>query len=293
MPLPFADFDLTVPAGEKGTTSDDLANKASNIMDVRDLHDKLCEPQGYPFCAPCRQQLGTSVDLAPDKVMSTIGHHTTISTDTSPGKSGYDESVPSPAITSNTFGPTEGPLAPAQIKPLVQPKDQEHATRFSFAVLSEVEPCKFEGRDKKGKRSTLPIGFPGLACRYCRGAVGRTGRYFPSTIKTMSDTKKTLMAIYRHLRQCGLCPGTVLDNLEQRVQEHSVERLLKKGRGSQKAFFRKIWNRLHHNNVNLLKEDPCSQSQKRKAQQLESAAAPSARKECTAGENCKKSSLDQ
>lgn len=60
----------------------------------------------------------------------------------------------------------------------------------------------------------------------------------------MSDSKKTLMAIYRHINKCSNVPAALKIDLERALQFHEVERQ-KKEFGSQKKFFTRIWNRLH------------------------------------------------
>lgn len=82
--------------------------------------------------------------------------------------------------------------------------DREYATTFSFAVLQEVESCEFRKQNITGKRHGLPLGFKGLACKYCQG-MGGLGTAF-SEQKTMWDTNKTLMPLYTHLMKCKKVP---------------------------------------------------------------------------------------
>jgi hypothetical protein len=127
---------------------------------------------------------------------------------------------------------------------VISAADRELATDFSFAVLTEVEACTFGKQDRTGKRRSLPLGFQGLACRHCRGLSKIGGRLFPSTIKTMSDTNKTLMALYNHLIKCPVCPNNKKRYLQYLKESHDDERKNKRY-GSQKALFSKIWKGLH------------------------------------------------
>ena len=137
---------------------------------------------------------------------------------------------------------------------LVVDSDRKEATGFSFAVLKQLERCSFDENDKRGKRTKIPaMGFPGMACIHCKGASsavkpkamhGRTGRYFPTTLKTLSDSKKSLDAMYGHMLKCKHCPTAVKEELTKLQTTHAAERKLKI-HGSQKRFFSNIWNGLH------------------------------------------------
>jgi hypothetical protein len=108
-----------------------------------------------------------------------------------------------------------------------------------------MQPCVFTEADRLGKRKGLPTGFAGLACRHCFGGYG-SGRFFPSSIKTLSDTSKTLNVLHNHMSRCRKVPKEILEELEKARATHDDERAKMKF-GSQKAFFAKIWSRLHDN----------------------------------------------
>lgn len=127
--------------------------------------------------------------------------------------------------------------------PLVTKEDKPYATTFSYHLLSQMQPCVFTEADRLGKRKGLPPGFPGLACRHCFGGYG-SGRFFPSSIKTLSDTSKTLNVLHNHMMRCRKCPADVKESLEKLRSTHDEERAKMKF-GSQKAFFARIWERLH------------------------------------------------
>jgi hypothetical protein len=131
----------------------------------------------------------------------------------------------------------------ADSAPLVLAEDKPYSTNFSYHLLSQMQPCVFTEADRLGKRKGLPPGFPGLACRHCFGGYG-SGRFFPSSIKTLSDTSKTLNVLHNHMMRCRKCPGEVRETLEKLRGAHDEERAKMKF-GSQKAFFARIWERLH------------------------------------------------
>jgi hypothetical protein len=128
---------------------------------------------------------------------------------------------------------------------LLNEGDKPYATDFSFQLMDQMQTCVFTEADRLGKRKGLPPGFPGLACRHCFGGYG-AGRFFPSTIKTLSDTSKTLNVLHNHMMRCRKCPADVKENLEKLRGSHDDERAKMKF-GSQKAFFGRIWERLHGN----------------------------------------------
>lgn len=140
--------------------------------------------------------------------------------------------------------------------PIVNPEDEAYGTAFSYYLLLQMRPCVFAEADRLGKRKGLPPGFPGLACKHCFGGYG-SGRFFPSSIKTLSDTSKTLNVLHNHMMRCRKVPNDIRDSLSTLRKTHDEERAKMKF-GSQKAFFARIWDRLHF-------KDP-SVSSKRKFQ---------------------------
>ena len=139
--------------------------------------------------------------------------------------------------TGENIPETEQDLASSA--PLVTPEDEPYATNFSYHLLSQMQPCVFTEADRLGKRKGLPPGFPGLACRHCFGGYG-SGRFFPSSIKTLSDTSKTLNVLHNHMMRCRKCPPEVRDTLDKLRKFHDEQRQKMKF-GSQKAFFARIW----------------------------------------------------
>ena len=135
----------------------------------------------------------------------------------------------------------------AESAPLVTVADKPYATAFSYHLISQMQPCVFTEADRLGKRKGLPPGFPGLACRHCFGGYG-SGRFFPSSIKTLSDTSKTLNVLHNHMMRCRKCPSEIRDTLEALRKSHDEERAKMKF-GSQKAFFARVWERLHKSNT--------------------------------------------
>ena len=157
---------------------------------------------------------------------------------------------------------TEIPKVPegTRLRILLNPVDIHLVTEFTYAVLSELATCSFASNDNRGNRSKVSYGYPGFTCRYCRGyskvdSLMRTGRYFPTTIKTMADSKKTLIPMYDHLSNCEDVPIIVKKQLKYLHQRHCIEvRDKKLPHGGQRYFFRKIWNKIHKKQVFESKE---------------------------------------
>ena len=106
--------------------------------------------------------------------------------------------------------------------PLVFPNDDQF-TKFSYLLMSQMRRCVFTEADRLGKRKGLTNGFAGLACRHCFGGFG-SGRFFPSSIKTLSDTSKTLDVIFHHFERCREIPESVLVELAEAKKTHETER---------------------------------------------------------------------
>jgi len=129
--------------------------------------------------------------------------------------------------------------------PIVLPSDKRYTTAFTFHLMSQLQPCTFTEADRLGRRRGLEVGYAGLACRHCVGEYG-SGRFFPSSVKTMSDASKTLDVVYKHMCKCKKCPPKVKNALIDLRRFHDSERS-KMPFGNQRAFFTKIWSRLHDN----------------------------------------------
>ena len=184
------------------------------------------------YRTPTKAQLDTSSTSPPKSPIIDSGdlHHS--STTSTTGPVGGQASTAQPQAQAN-----------AQPEALVYSEDQKKTTRFTFCLLSQVLSCRFTEADRLGKRRGLPIGFAGLACRHCYPQFGN-GRYFPSSLKTLSDTSKTLNVLNAHLLRCRSCPEEIREELRQAHESHASERS-DLPFGSQKAFFTKIWERLH------------------------------------------------
>lgn len=192
-----------------------------------------------------QNQAGRSYNEFFSTKSNAVGESTGPGEDSAPGPKSNEHNE-----EESTFENNENPImnqidrcTMSDARPLVTPEDKPFSTLFSYHLLGQMQPCVFTEADRLGKRKGLPPGFPGLACRHCFGGYG-SGRFFPSSIKTLSDTSKTLNVLHNHMMRCRKCPADVRETLDKLRGSHDEERAKMKF-GSQKAFFARIWERLH------------------------------------------------
>jgi hypothetical protein len=146
---------------------------------------------------------------------------------------------------------------------IVIPDDKPYTTLYTYLLMDQMISTVFTDTDRIGKRYSLINGFPGLACKHCistssstsssngqynnNGIIG--GRFFPSTIKTLADSSKTLNVIHNHIMRCYVCPIQIREALDKLRYIHDDERSTM-DYGYQKQFFQRIWDRLHNTNTN-------------------------------------------
>ncbi len=124
---------------------------------------------------------------------------------------------------------------------------RERVTDFTYAVMCQFVKATFHETDRKGNRTKTPLGYVGLKCKYCGGEGMRTGRHFPSSLKTFTDTGKTLLPMYCHLILCHKCPGDMKSLVSRLHNCHEIELKVLKGKklhGGQMPFYRQIWTSL-------------------------------------------------
>jgi hypothetical protein len=128
-----------------------------------------------------------------------------------------------------------------QLRDLLTQQDRNLTTRFTINIIDQLDFVYFEEGDRRSHRTHLPIGFRGIKCRYCHAPAGKSGRFFPSSLKTLSDTNKTLYTLHRHLIKCRMTPHNAKENLDILRQSHVQERKTINTHGSQRTSFRRIW----------------------------------------------------
>jgi hypothetical protein len=133
-------------------------------------------------------------------------------------------------------------------KPLVTPEDKPHIAKFLYVVMKQLQPCKFTEADRN-KRRLKDVGCIGVECKHCAGQVdGR--KFFWSSVNAVESN---FVSVHTHMMDCRLAPEKLkakLANLKATRKEETAR--LKSG--SQKAFFARVWSRLHED----LSKVPCA-----------------------------------
>lgn len=121
---------------------------------------------------------------------------------------------------------------------LIRAEDRRQVTDSMTLLLKQFRPCRFQASDRRGSRSRdRALGTPGIYCVHCVKK-----RYFPVTERKLIDT---LILMKTHMKSCASMPSSVKGSLSYL----SHRSLLQKGElgGQWKSkLFKKIWNRLHH-----------------------------------------------
>jgi hypothetical protein len=111
-------------------------------------------------------------------------------------------------------------------------------------ALAQMQLCQITADDRTGRCRDHPNDFMGMCCKHCGGKAGKPGygRYFPSSIRSLSqvDSCKHIM---KHVGStCQRCPPEVRSTLLRLQQMEKTKRIRY---GSRKMFFRRVWARLH------------------------------------------------
>lgn len=125
---------------------------------------------------------------------------------------------------------------------LVLPEDKECIAEFLYVVMEQLQPCRFTEADRN-KRRLKDVGCIGVECKHCAGQVdGR--KFFWSSVNAVESN---FVSVHTHMMECRMIP----DDLKERlgVLKHlRKEQTAALKTGSQKAFFARVWKRLHTDN---------------------------------------------
>lgn len=149
------------------------------------------------------------------------------------------------------------PLAPSPADDIVagpwpksffvrEEEDKGLVTDQAALLLMQVRPCRFKTSDKRGgpgsRGRDRTIGFPGLACSHC-AKKNNYGRYFPVAAKSLADNAAN--SVMTHLSNCRRCPEAIKSTLAY-LAHRAVLQKAEMGGGWKRTFYKKVWDRLHH-----------------------------------------------
>jgi hypothetical protein len=121
---------------------------------------------------------------------------------------------------------------------MVLPEDKPLTTDFAHFIMLQLKKCYLT--KPGGSRANCPLGYPGLACKYCVGTT--TARRFFYT--SADHLRNSFSHIPSHLASCTKCPNDV----KQKIEEFKVIRSKQKSQlknGYHKQFIDRVWERLH------------------------------------------------
>ena len=117
-------------------------------------------------------------------------------------------------------------------------EDRRQVTDGMALLLKQFRPCRFQASDRRGSRSRdRALGSPGIYCVHCAKK-----RYFPVTEKKLIDT---LILMKTHMKTCSSVPFSVNASLSY-LSHRSLLQKAELGGQWKSKLFKKVWNRLHH-----------------------------------------------
>jgi hypothetical protein len=122
---------------------------------------------------------------------------------------------------------------------LVVPEDKGTIADFLYVVMEQLQPCRFTEADRN-KRRLKDVGCIGVECKHCAGQVD-SRKFFWSSV---SAVESNFVSVHSHMLECRMVPDSLkrrLIELKQLRKEQTSQLM----NGSQKAFFHRVWERLH------------------------------------------------
>ena len=168
-------------------------------------------------------------------------------------KQSFNKTVADSTFSSNSenpdsylYGDEIQHLVGMKIIDLIPENTKAQVSVYTTLVISQLKILRTDD-NPGGIRKCLYSGFPGLQCMHCNVRTQkRSGAYFPTSVKTLADSKKTLFAVDEHLQhKCIHCPQELKNQIASLKASHEFERRAKHKYGGQRAFFFEIWKILH------------------------------------------------
>ena len=124
-------------------------------------------------------------------------------------------------------------------RPLVLEEDKDCIAEFLYVVMEQLQPCRFTEADRN-KRRLKNVGCIGVECKHCAGQV-ESRKFFWSSV---SAVESNFVSVHTHMMDCKMVPEPLKERLAE-LKAKRKEQTAALKIGSQKAFFARVWNRLH------------------------------------------------
>lgn len=128
---------------------------------------------------------------------------------------------------------------------LVKSEDRTLVTEFVYLLFRQLQPCKFDAGRENRRNRDRPNNYPGLECKHCLplDADERQGRYFPTSVKGLTDPSFS-HSLLSHLLKCPGCHPSTKNALLTLKRVNAVQ-IANIKRGLKKDFMDIVWERLH------------------------------------------------
>jgi len=146
-------------------------------------------------------------------------------------------------------------------KQLVTPEDKECIADFLYVVMEQLQPCRFTEADRN-KRRLKDVGCIGVECKHCAGQVD-SRKFFWSSV---SAVESNFVSVHTHMLECKSVPQELKDKLVE-LKKLRKEQTAALQTGSQKAFFARVWQRLHDDESESESQKPAASPSAAPAQQ--------------------------
>jgi hypothetical protein len=124
-------------------------------------------------------------------------------------------------------------------KELVKAEDKPCIADFLYVVMEQLQPCRFTEADRN-KRRLKDVGCIGVECKHCARQVD-SRKFFWSSV---SAVESNFVSVHTHMLECRMVPQGLKDRLIA-LKMIRKEQTAALRTGSQKAFFARVWRRLH------------------------------------------------
>jgi len=158
-----------------------------------------------------------------------------------------DPRQPSPTDELDRDMASNSAIAVSKGSLLKPEEDKGTCTDQVMLLLQNVKACRFKKSDRRGgpgvaRNRDRADGFPGLCCRHCCNNKNSQGRYFPVSAKNLTDS--TANSLMVHVASCNRCPEPIKASIAYLGHRAQLQKTALGG-SWKKAFFKKVWDRLH------------------------------------------------